>query len=102
MPGQKRANDTHATTTDLEARRNRKGAGKPARLCFLGHTAMENRSGLAPAATANPATGTAEREVTLSTLDGIHANPYAALGAILTIMSGASSGVSRKAALSPT
>jgi hypothetical protein len=44
--GERRRNDTHASTTDAEARLFRKGAGKEARLCFMGHLLMENRSGL--------------------------------------------------------
>ena len=35
--GQKRSNDTHGSTTDPEARLYRKGPGKEAKLCFLGH-----------------------------------------------------------------
>ena len=45
--GQKRKNDTHASTTDPDARLYRKGSGKSARLCFMGHALMENRHGLA-------------------------------------------------------
>src|SRR3990170_2483142 len=41
--GEKRTNDTHASTTDPEARLYRKGAGKEAKLCFLGHLTTENR-----------------------------------------------------------
>ena len=44
--GQKRSNDTHASTTDPEARLYRKGPGKEAKLCFMGHALMENRNGL--------------------------------------------------------
>ena len=44
--GQTRSNQTHESTTDPEARLYRKGAGMEARLCFIGHTLMENRSGL--------------------------------------------------------
>ena len=35
--GQRRSNDTHASTTDPEARLYRKGPGKEAKLCFMGH-----------------------------------------------------------------
>jgi hypothetical protein len=42
--GQKRSNDTHASRTDPEARLYRKGPGKEARLCFMGHALMENRT----------------------------------------------------------
>jgi hypothetical protein len=43
FPGERRRNDTHASTTDPDARLFRKGPGKEARLCFMGHTLMENR-----------------------------------------------------------
>jgi transposase len=41
--GERRKNDTHASTTDGDARLFRKGPGKEARLCFMGHALMENR-----------------------------------------------------------
>ena len=44
--GQKRSTETHASTTDPEARLYRKGPGKEAKLCFMGHALMENRNGL--------------------------------------------------------
>ena len=44
--GEQRTNDTHASTTDPEARLFRKGKGKEAKLCFMGHLLMENRHGL--------------------------------------------------------
>src|SRR5690242_11715449 len=44
--GEKRANDTHESKTDPDAKLFRKGNGQPAKLCFLGHALMENRSGL--------------------------------------------------------
>jgi transposase len=60
--GERRRNDSHASTTDGEARLFRKGAGKEAKLCFMGHLLMENRSGLVVAAQLTQATGRAERE----------------------------------------
>ena len=60
--GEKRSNATHASTTDPEAQLYRKGRGKEAKLSFIGHTLMENRSGLIVAATLTQATGTAERK----------------------------------------
>ena len=42
--GKPRRNDTHASTTDPEARLARKGLGKEAKLCFLGHVLTENRN----------------------------------------------------------
>ena len=44
--GQKRSNETHTSTTDPEARLYRKGPGKEAKLCFMGHALLENRNGL--------------------------------------------------------
>jgi transposase len=59
--GQKRKNDTHASTTDPESRLYRKAAGREARLSYMGHVTMENRHGLAVAGTVTQANGTAER-----------------------------------------
>jgi transposase len=58
----KRSNETHASTTDPDARLFRKGDGQESRLAYLGHALMENRNGLVVAAEATLATGTAERE----------------------------------------
>ena len=44
--GERRLNQTHASTADPEARLFRKGKGKEAKLCFMGHVLMENRHGL--------------------------------------------------------
>jgi hypothetical protein len=59
--GQKRSNATHASTTDPEARLYRKGPGKEAKLCFMGHALMENRNGLVVDACLTEANGHAER-----------------------------------------
>ena len=59
--GQKRKNDTHASTTDPDCRLYRKAAGREAKLCYMGHAAMENRHGLAVAGMVTLASGTAER-----------------------------------------
>jgi transposase len=58
----KRSNETHASSTDSDARLFKKGDGQESRLCYLGHALMENRNGLLVAAEATLATGTAERE----------------------------------------
>ena len=67
--GQKRSNETHASTTDPEARLYRKGAGKEAKLAHMGHVLSENRHGLILGITASQASGTAEREATEEMLD---------------------------------
>ncbi len=61
LPRQKRSNETHASTTDLDARLYRKGRGKEAKLAFMGHALMENRNGLIVGAVATRASGPAER-----------------------------------------
>jgi transposase len=59
--GQKRKNDTHASTSDPDSRLYRKAAGREAKLSYMGHAIMENRHGLAVAGTVTHANGTAER-----------------------------------------
>ena len=59
--GERRSNDTHASTTDPDARLYRKGRGKEAKLSFMGHALMENRNGLIVGALATRASGHAER-----------------------------------------
>ena len=60
--GETRTNDTHASTTDPDARLFRKGKGKEAKLAYLGHVLLDNRHGLVANVCATTATGTAERE----------------------------------------
>ena len=67
--GEKRSNETHASTSDPQARLYRKGDGQPARLCYIGHALMENRHGLVVDGGASLATGKAEREMALKLLD---------------------------------
>lgn len=66
---EKRSNDTHQSTTDPEARLYKKGDGQPAKLCYIGHTLMENRSGLAVRGGVSQASGTAERDQALDLID---------------------------------
>jgi transposase len=67
--GQKRTNDTHASTTDPEARLFRKGQGKEARLSYMGHAMTENRHGLVVETDFTLATGTAEREAAIAMIE---------------------------------
>lgn len=66
---EKRSNETHASTTDPEARLYKKGDGQPARLCYIGHALMENRNGLVVDGIITQASGTAERDAALAMLD---------------------------------
>lgn len=66
--GEKRGNDTHASTSDPDALLYRKGAGMEAKLCFIGHALMENRHGLLIDTRLTRVSGHAER---LAALDMI-------------------------------
>ena len=67
--GEKRSNATHQSTTDGEARLYRKGKGKEAKLVFMAHALMENRSGMLVDFQVTQATGTAERDAVPVLLD---------------------------------
>ncbi len=67
--GEKRANDTHESRTDPEAKLFRKGSSQPAKLYFMGHALIENRNGLVVQADATQATGKAERQAALAMID---------------------------------
>lgn len=79
--GQKLGNETHASTTDPDARLYKKAAGQPARLCHLGHVVMENRNGLVVAASVTQATGTAEREAAVAMVEAMPPTGRITLGA---------------------
>lgn len=79
--GEKRSNETHASTTDPDARLARKSNGQAARLCYAGHVVMENRHGLAVAARTTRATGTAERDAGEAMMAGLDRAPRSTLGA---------------------
>ena len=67
--GEKRRNETHASTTDPEAQLMRKGLGKETKLSYIGHVLMENRNGLVVDVMLTQATGRAEREAAVRMLD---------------------------------
>ena len=67
--GQKRSNATHASTSDPDARLYRKGKGKEAKLCHMGHALMENRSGLIVETETTLADGYAERKAALGMIN---------------------------------
>jgi transposase len=60
--GWRRRNDTHASTTDPEAKLLRKALGKEAKLCFAGHALMDNRHGLISDVCVTPSVGVTEPE----------------------------------------
>jgi len=68
--GTKRSNDTHASTTDADARLYEKSRNTASVLGYLAHALMENRNGLIVGACTTRATGTAEREAASGTCKG--------------------------------
>jgi len=79
--GERRKHDTHVSTTDPEAKLFRKGPGKEAKLCFMGHLVTENRNGLAIVAQLSHATGTAERDSALEMMTNLAGTQRITLGA---------------------
>jgi len=77
--GEKRVNETHASTTDPDARLFKKGAGKEAKLCHMGHLMTENRNGLIVDARLTAPTGTAERTAALDMVED-NARPGSTIG----------------------
>jgi transposase len=78
---EKRNNDTHASTTDPDARLMRKGKGKEAKLSYLANSLMENRHGLVIGVDIRHASGTGERDGALDLLDAEGVRQGATLGA---------------------
>jgi transposase len=64
--GEKRSNETHASTTDPESRLARKSNAAPAKLCYSGHLLMEHRNALIVDADLTTADGYAERATALA------------------------------------
>ncbi|WP_338109494.1 IS5 family transposase [Pseudomaricurvus alkylphenolicus] len=79
--GEKRSNETHESTTDPEARLFRKGKGKEAKLCFMGHLLTENRNGLIVDAEASLAGTSKEWDSSISLLANQSARPGQTVGA---------------------
>lgn len=67
--GERRSNQTHQSSTDPEARLARKGAGKEARLCYVGNALMENRNSILIDFQVEPADGFAERRAAIAMAD---------------------------------
>jgi transposase len=74
--GESRTNDTHESVTDPEARLYRKSPGSASELCFMAHTLMENRHGLAVDGEVTRANPKEERDSAIRML-GRRRNPRA-------------------------
>jgi len=79
--GEKRSNQTHASTTDPDALLARKGSGKVAKLSYSGHALMENRNGLVADVEVLQANGTAERDAALMMNEAIPGDHQVTVGA---------------------
>lgn len=66
--GKRRSNDTHASTTDPQARLYRKSSNTAAELCYSAHLLMENRNALIVDAELTTADGYAERDTAIEML----------------------------------
>ena len=75
--GEKRSNATHASRTDPDAMLYKKGPGMEAKLCFIGHGLMENRSGLIVDARLTRVSGHAERLAALEMIEPFADQPNA-------------------------
>lgn len=75
--GEKRSNETHESTTDPDAMLYRKGPGMEAKLCFIGHGLMENRSGLIVDTRLTRVSGHAERLAALDMIEPLGDRPRA-------------------------
>src|ERR1700676_605589 len=78
--GEKRKNQTHASTTDPDARLFRKSKGSEAKLNYMGHVLMENRNGLLLHTFLTDATGRAERDAAMLMVEAIPSGKRVTLG----------------------
>jgi transposase len=79
--GEKRSNQTHASTTDADALLARKGSGKEAKLSYNGNLLTENRNGLIVNTEVFPANGLAERAAAMAMLEKIPGDQRVTVGA---------------------
>jgi IS5 family transposase len=69
--GEKRSNETHASTTDPDARLYKKADGQASKLCYMAHVVIENRHCLVVDTRTTLATGSAEREAAVAMITAI-------------------------------
>jgi transposase len=77
--GQRRSNQTHASTTDPESRLARV-KGKESKLCYQGHVLIENRNGLVVDSRLTQASGYAERKAALEMVEELPGGHRVTLG----------------------
>jgi len=79
--GEKRSNDTHASTTDPDCRLARKSGGREAKLAYCGNAVIENRNGLVVATEVLQPNGTAERDAALLMAERLEGDHRVTIGA---------------------
>ncbi len=79
--GEKRSNDTHASTTDPDCRLARKSGGHEAKLAYSGNAVIENRNGLVVATEVLQSNGTAERDAALLMVERLEGDHRITIGA---------------------
>jgi transposase len=79
--GATRRNDTHASTTDPDARLARKGPGREAKLSYAAHLLIENRHGLIVDTAVTSADGYAEVEAAITMLGELPQGQRITIGA---------------------
>ena len=79
--GEKRSNNTHASTTDPDARLARKSGGHEAKLTYCANVLIENRNGLVVDTEVVRCSGTAEREAALRMVERIPGDQRVTVGA---------------------
>jgi transposase len=79
--GEERRNDTHASTTDPEARLARKSGGHESKLAYCGSVLIENRNGLVVDTELLQCSGTAERAAALEMAGRIDGDQPVTVGA---------------------
>ena len=79
--GEKRSNETHASTTDPEAKLARKSNGQTAKLSYSLNGLTENKNGLLVGLSLEQATGTAERDAAVGMLFQLGGKKRITLGA---------------------
>jgi transposase len=78
--GERRSNETHASTTDPDARLARK-KGQTSQLAYMGHLLTENRNGLIVSAILSQADGYAERVAAVAMIEEVSGKRRVTLGA---------------------
>lgn len=78
--GEKRSNQTHASTTDPDALLAKKSKGKEAKLSYAAHVLIENRNGLIVATELTPAHGRAEQDAALLMVERLRSTGRVTLG----------------------